>query len=272
MQTLALLLPEPFAGRVIDARARLAEDPVLGRILDPPFAHFTLQMTEDYDWDGLAEALARFARQEAPIPIRTVGLLTVTGPSTGITLEPYRDDRLARFHAELWEVVTPFARGNVAPFYLPDRWVPHVTIKRCGREHAAFGRAMASLSDDTFIWSMEVSELSVQHDPANNNLTRYQRLRVSLGEALPAVPPPGTGTNASIVSVVEPTSDGDAVWSAHVKADDGREIDVRWSAPETVQIMAAARAPLSYFAGARCRLEGETVTHVHAATPHPIAV
>ncbi len=120
MQTLGLHLPQPFAGRVIDARARLAQDPALGRIHDAPFAHFTLQMAEDYDWDGLAPALTRFARQQTPVPIRTVGLLTVTGPSsTGIAVEPYRDDRLARFHAELWEVVTPFARGTVAPFYLP---------------------------------------------------------------------------------------------------------------------------------------------------------
>jgi 2'-5' RNA ligase len=271
MQTLALLLPEPFAGRVIDARARLAEDPALGRIHDPPFAHFTLQMTDDYDWDGLAEALARFAHQQAPVPIHTVGLLTVTGPSTGITLEPYRDDGLARFHAELWEVVTPFARGTVAPFYLPDRWVPHVTIKRCGRERAAFGRAMANLSDETFVWNMQVSEVSVQHDPANNNLTRYQRLRVPLGVAPPAESPPPTVTNATIVGVVEPAGDGDAVWSAQVKPDDGREVEVRWSAPDAVRVMAAARAPLSYFAGARCYLEGGAVSHVHAVTPHPIA-
>src|SRR4051812_20630032 len=94
VQTLGLLLPEPFATRIIEARARLAEDPVLGYISDPPFAHFTLQMADDYDWDGLAGALAEFARQQAPLAIRTVGLLTVTGASTGITLEPYRDDRL----------------------------------------------------------------------------------------------------------------------------------------------------------------------------------
>src|SRR6478736_1665886 len=175
-------MPEPFAGRVVEARARLSEDPQLGRVLDPPFAHFTLQMVDEYDWDALAPALADFARKQAPIPIRTVGLLTVTGPSTGITLEPYRDERLARFHAELWDLVTPFARGTVAPFYLPDRWVPHVTIKRCGPHHAAFGRAMEVLSSDTFIWNMQVDTLSVQHDPANNNQTRYQRLRAALGE------------------------------------------------------------------------------------------
>ncbi len=275
MQTLGLLLPEPFAGRVVDARARLAEDPVLGLIHDPPFAHFTLQMADDYDWDGLADALARFARQQAPIPIRTVGLLTVTGPSTGITLEPYRDDRLARFHAELWEVVTPFARGTVAPFYLPDRWVPHVTIKRCGPQRAAFGRAMASLSDDTFIWTMQVEQLSVQHDPANNNLTRYQRLLAPLGDTSAAPPTEAAAalaSNATIVGVVEPSKDSAApVWCAQIRADDSTQVEVRWSAPEAVRVMAAAKAPLMYFGGARCRLEGAVVADIMAVTPHPIA-
>ena len=120
----------------------------MGRVHDAPFAHFTLQMAEDYDWPGLEAALVDFAQRQKPIPIRTVGLLTVTGPSTGIAIEPYRDARLAEFHAELWEVVTPFARGQVAPFYLPDRWVPHVTVKRCGPYREAHGRAMARLSDD----------------------------------------------------------------------------------------------------------------------------
>src|SRR6476660_3320552 len=99
MQTIGLVLAPAYAQRVIQARAQLAEDPALGRVLDPPFAHFTLQMAADYDWAGLEIALTEFARQQQPVPIRTVGLLTVTGPSTGITVEPYRDDRLAAFHA-----------------------------------------------------------------------------------------------------------------------------------------------------------------------------
>jgi 2'-5' RNA ligase len=270
-----LLLPEPFAGRIIDARARLAEDPALGRMHDPPFVHFTLQMAEDYDWDRLAEALTSFARQQTPVPIRTVGLLTVTGPSTGITLEPYRDERLARFHADLWEVVTPFARGTVAPFYLPDRWVPHVTIKRCGPERAAFGRAMTALSDDTFLWSMQVDQLTVQHDPANNNQTRYQRLLVPLGKA-PAAGPRPPETNATMLQVLEPSKDADPpIWCAQVRADDGREVEVRWTAAETVHVMSAARAPMSYFAGARCWLDDDpacaVVRNIGAVTPYPIA-
>src|SRR6266545_3874908 len=100
----------------------------------------------------------------------------------------------------------PFARGSVAPFYLPDRWVPHVTIKRCGPNRAAFGRAMALLSEDTFVWQMTVDTLVVQHDPDNNNLGRYQRLAARLGACGPRVCPP-VETNATILEVVEPASE-----------------------------------------------------------------
>jgi 2'-5' RNA ligase len=272
VQTLGLLLPEPFATRVIEARARLAEDPILGRIHDPPFAHFTVQMADDYDSDGLAHALAEFARQREPVPIRTVGLLTVTGPSMGITLEPYRDDRLARFHADLWDIVTPFAHGTVAPFYLPDRWVPHVTIKRCGPNGAAFGRAIAVLSGDTFLWHMTVDTLVVQHDPENNNLTRYQRLAARLGASEPGVRPP-VELNATILEVVEPASDAcDPRWKARIRSDDARKVELHWSAADTVRVMSAARAPLCYFRGARCRLDADVVVAVQPVTPAPIAV
>jgi hypothetical protein len=229
-------------------------------------------MADDYDWDGLAEAVSDFARGQSPIPIRTVGLLTVTGPtSTGITLEPYRDDRLARFHRDLWEVVTPFARGTVAPFYLPDRWVPHVTIKRCGPHREAFGRAMRTLSEDTFLWTMDVDTLNVQHDPANNNLTRYQRIVARLGADGWTTPPTGA-SNATILTVGDPPSNGGPpCWSVCVRRDDGTQTELRWSAPDVVRITARARAPLVHFAGARCRLEGGAIVEITPATPVPLA-
>ena len=269
MQTIALLLPEPFATRVTEARALLAEDPALGSVLDPPFAHFTLQMADDYDWDGLRAALTEFVRGQAPIPIRTVGLLTVTGPSTGITLEPYRDDRLAQFHADFWAVATPFARGTVAPFYLPDRWVPHVTIKRCGPHRDAFGHALARLSDETFLWTMQVEALNVQHDPDNNNQTRYQRLLLPLGDA--SAPRRSTAvTNATITAVTEAETNGQPRWTALARVDDGSTSEATWRAPDAVRLMAAARAPLCYFRGARCRVDDGVISAIEAVTPTPL--
>jgi hypothetical protein len=270
MQTLCLLLPEPYAQRVTEARAKLMADAALGRVHDPPFAHFTLQMADDYDWEGLAPALAAFARQQQPIPIRTVGLLCVTGAYTGVAIEPYRDTRLADFHAALWDVVTPFARGTVADFYLPDRWVPHVTVKRCGTDPAAFGRAMCLLADDTYRWTMDVPALAVQHDVDNNNQTRYQRLYEPLG---PAAAPPRTpgATNATIERLDGPApGEDEPTWTAHLRTDAGPTVDVRWTGPETAYLQSEARAAISFFAGGRCTFDGTRVTRVVANTPVPV--
>jgi len=118
---------------------------------------------------------------------------------------------------------------------------------------------------------MQVDTLTVQHDRDNNNLTRYQRLRVPLGDATPPRTPP-VESNATIVQLVEPPTWSDVpVWTLSVRADDATELDLCWSASDTVRIMASAKAPLVYFRGARCRLEAGAVVGVVPVTPHPIA-
>ena len=75
-------------------------------------------MVDEYDWDALAPGVDRLCAEAGAHSDSDRRAADRHRTSTGITLEPYRDERLARFHAELWDVVTPFARGTVAPFYL----------------------------------------------------------------------------------------------------------------------------------------------------------
>ena len=105
---------------------------------------------------------------------------------------------------------------------------------------------MEVLSDETFIWNMQVDTLSVQHDPANNNQTRYQRLCAPLGETQHASVPTAD-CNATIVNVESPADSGTPGWTVSVQTDDGARAEVRWSAPDAVRIMAQAKAPLVYF-------------------------
>ncbi|MPZ13622.1 MAG: hypothetical protein GEU73_04230 [Chloroflexi bacterium] len=180
MQSVCTLLPSDFYERVIDLRASLSADPALGAIYDPPFVHFTLQLAPEYDWPGLEAALAAFAKRQPPFDVRTVGILAFTGSGTTIAIAPFKDQRLADFHAGIWATVSPFAQGEVDLFYHPERWVPHVTIKRCGPHGESFGKAMASLAKERFSWTMTVDNVSVQHDPGKNSLTHYLRLRFPL--------------------------------------------------------------------------------------------
>src|SRR5439155_26327100 len=99
MQSVCTLLPaEPFR-RVVGLRATLSTDAALGAIYDPPFVHVTLQLAEEYDWQGLASALAAFANRWRPFEVSTVGLLTFTGTGSTITIAPRKDQRFAEFHA-----------------------------------------------------------------------------------------------------------------------------------------------------------------------------
>ena len=180
MQSACVLIQPEFASQVVDARAVLSEDPVIGSIYDPPFVHFTIQLAEEYDWAGLERALDSFAAEWEPFELVTSGLQVFTGAETGIAVAPRKDRRLLEFHAAAWEVITPFAQGRVNPFYHPDSWVPHITIKRSGSDPRRFGDAMAKLAATNFTWTTSVSNIAVQHDPGKNSLTHYLRLHFPL--------------------------------------------------------------------------------------------
>jgi len=258
----------------VDLRAALCGDPAVGAIYDPPFVHFTLQLAAEYDWPELEAGLSQFVKRQKPFEMRTIGLLAFTGNNTGIAIAPYKNSQLAEFQAGVWEVASQCAQGRVDPFYHPDNWVPHVTIKRCGPTQQSFGKAMARLAREDVKWTILVNNVSVQHDPGQNSLTHYQRLRFPLGGsgALPAANAQPSETNATIREVIEETSpDGVTAWVAKVKRDTGGELEARWSGPEVIRLMAASKSSAVHFRDARCRLEGEKVMLVLPNTPFPIA-
>ncbi len=274
MQSVCSLLPDQYFRKVVDLRAALCEDLAVGAIYDPPFVHFTLQLAAEYDWPELAAGLAQFAKRNQPFEIRTIGLLAFTGTSTGIAIAPCKDPQLADFHAGVWGIASRCAQGRVDEFYHPDNWVPHVTIKRCGPTEQSFGKAMASLAKEDFKWTMTVDNVSVQHDPGQNSLTHYQRLRFPLGGSSgpPVDGPPPSETNAMMREVLEETApDGTTAWVAKVTRDAGGELEARWSGPEVVRIMAAAKSSMVHFRDARCRVEEERVVSVVPNTPFSIA-
>jgi hypothetical protein len=229
--------------------------------------HATLQLAEEYDWSGLETALAGVAEEFQTFDLRTVGLLAFTGRNTTIAIAPYKNDQLAKFHAAVWEASTPFAGGRVDPFYEPGRWVPHITVKRCGENDQSFGRAMQRLANETFAETSSLRAIGVQHDPGMNSLTHYMRLRFPLGGA--ALVGAAATTNATIVQIAERAED-DLSRLLKIRMDDGREIEEVWSAPAIVREMARAQSSLVHFSNARCRVERGIIAAVVPNTPFPV--
>lgn len=258
MQSVCGLVSPDYFRQVVDLRASLGEDPAIGRIYDPPFVHFTLQLAEEYDWQGLERDLATLAKTLKPFELRTVGLLAFTGNGTGIAVAPYKDRQLAEFHAAVWETASSFAQGRVDQFYHPDRWIPHITIKRCGPHDHSFGHAIARLAKTDFSWTMSIDNVAVQHDPGKNSQTHYLRLRFPLGGGRESVV--AIQTNATILQVTEgKASDASPSWTVTIKLDDGREVSQQWDPPTLVRIMAEAKSSTVHFPNARCRVEHRLV-------------
>ncbi|MBV8083843.1 MAG: 2'-5' RNA ligase family protein [Chloroflexi bacterium] len=271
MQCVCVPVPGEFFERAIDVRARLSEEPALGAVYDPPFAHFTLQMAEDYDWDGLAPALARFAASCEPFEVRTFGLLLATGKSLGVMVAPNKDRAVAEFQAAVWEVVTPFARGHVDPFYHPDVWPPHVTIKRAGSDAAALGRGIVRLAQEDFRWTIPVESIAVQHDPAKDGQTRYQRLCFRFGRPAAARSGEAVEPNATIRAVTDQREESGArTWTLELDVDGGPPLRLTLDAMAMVRLSAAAKAAYPHFTGARCHVNGERLVRVWANTPFPV--
>jgi 2'-5' RNA ligase len=272
VQSVCSVIPAEFNRQIIEARAGLSEDPLLGAIYDPPFAHFTHQLVEDYDWGGLENALAEFADKHPPFEARSIGLLCATGEDTGITVGVYRSPELVAYHNELWGVILPFAKGRMRKQDEPPTWLPHITIKRCGKHFESFGGAMTRLATRSFVWTMTIDNVAVQHDPANNSQTHYQRLSFPLGgTANKPLVIRLTHTNATIRSLDQVSRpDGAPVWTLRVKEDAGTDHELQMTAPEMVRLMAGCNASSVYFAGGRCHIESGKVLAIRPKTPYPV--
>ena len=267
MQSVCTLLPEEFEQQVVAARALVAEEPSIGAIYDPPFAHITHQLAEEYDWEGLGAAIAAFAAKEQPFEAKTMGLwVGGNGEQADVAVIPYASEQMRDFHDRLWEVITPFAQGNVNQFYASENWFPHVTIKRCGTNHEEFGRAMSKLVDTNFRWSFTVDNVSVQHDPGKNSKTHYLRLRFPLGGGS-GEPVSLSDTNGTIARLAE----GEAgSWMATVDLDTGGQVEQRWAAPEFIRMMTSLKCSNVHFEGGRCRVENGRIVALGPNTPHPL--
>ena len=147
MQSICTLLPEELAAKVAEARAIMSEEPSIGRLYDPPFAHFTLQLAEDYDWDQLEAALTEFTRTEKPFEASTSGLLVFGNGDVAIA--PYLSESLRAFQERFWRAVEGTAIGRVRAMDTPGTFLPHVTVKRVGDDRVSAGRAHTRLLENT---------------------------------------------------------------------------------------------------------------------------
>lgn len=128
-----------------------------------PFPHFSYQVAESYDLEGVEPILERIAARVAPFKLRTAGLgiFNVTHPVLYIPI--VRSPVLSALHEVLWDEIAGFAK-EAPEYYHPTQWMPHITLAHGDIDRDKLAEIVRVFSGRQFHWEMSVNNLSLIYD------------------------------------------------------------------------------------------------------------
>jgi 2'-5' RNA ligase len=115
--------------------------------------------------DGAADAIARFARETAPLTLRCESLGVFTEPEAVVFLAALQTHRLSRTHESLHGAIAPVTSGAVA-HYEPGHWLPHCTLAWHLRPEDIASAVATAAETFTLPLSLRVDRLGLVETPA----------------------------------------------------------------------------------------------------------
>lgn len=164
MHGVVSLLDDEHYRRVEEVWAELAEEFGVRGPYSTPFPHFTYQVSEEYDVGAASAGLHSLASRLAPFRVRTAGLGIFCAAKPVLHVPVVRSRELERLHEEVWRALGQPPVGDVARFYGPEMWVPHVTLAQGDLDPDRLAEVVRALSTRDFHWEMEVNNLSLIYD------------------------------------------------------------------------------------------------------------
>lgn len=160
MYAIVSLLDEQHHARMLELWRGLEADCGLAGVALTPLPHFSWHIAAEYDLKRLESALAVLAAGSQPFTVRTTGLGFFTGPSPVVFIPVVKDHTLASYHQRVWELALPAAMGS-STHYMPEGWMPHITLAYGDVDAARLGCAMENLAFQPFTWEIRVDHLAV---------------------------------------------------------------------------------------------------------------
>ena len=143
----------------------------------PALPHFSYHVAERYKAPALETALRGLAANSKPFRAWTSGLGVFTQPVPVLYVAVVRSPELSRYQRWAWWEVHPTANGSL-DYYLPERWVPHITLAQQGLTPENLAEAIRLLAGRDFHWPLDIDNISyVDGSQPEQKL----RLRLMLG-------------------------------------------------------------------------------------------
>jgi len=152
------VLDEPWRERVEEVWGELAAAfglPSVGALRDP---HVTYHVADSYDRDAIDAAMSTIASAVPTFELETHGLGVFRGEQTVLFLHVTPSQALSTLHSAVLQAVDGIARGP-RPFYVPETWVPHITLAAGGLREELLPEIMTLLGRRDYRWRMRATNV-----------------------------------------------------------------------------------------------------------------
>jgi 2'-5' RNA ligase len=173
MHGIVSFLDEPHYRRVEELWAELSGRFDVEGIYVTPYPHFSYQVAESYDREKVASILQLLAGRTGPFLVHTSGLGIFTGPQPILYVPVARSPYLAKLQAELWMAVSR-AAGGVVDYYLPERWLPHITLGFGDITLDKLPAIVGWLNQQSLNWTIPVNNFSFIYDDGQEQTVQYR--------------------------------------------------------------------------------------------------
>ncbi len=126
-------------------------------ILETPTPHLTWHVADSYQPDAV-QILGQLSQSVSPFRMRIAGLGIFSGEVPVLHLSVVKTQEIISLHKILIALISPLA-VNGSLYYLPERWMPHITLAyrdttpenmMCALERLAFRTLEAEVLIDNF--------------------------------------------------------------------------------------------------------------------------
>jgi 2'-5' RNA ligase len=135
--------------------------------------HFTWLGADFFHFAPVEALLQETAGSMSPLMVRATGLCIFTGPLPVITISLVKDAALLEIHTRLWENVRPYS-VTPSPFYLPNRWMPHITLAYHEADPQQLGCAIQEIAFTTIDFEFTAHNLALIYQIPGQDGVRNQ--------------------------------------------------------------------------------------------------
>jgi len=162
MHGIVSLLDKQYDQKVKSLWSELEESCELKGVLETPFPHFSWQVADGYEEDGIEQTLISLSREIEPFEINAVGVGVFSG-DTGVLPVIYipvlRKQVLNMNHRLIWSKLECCA-VNPKELYHAYNWMPHITLAYKDVTKEKLGCAMKLLGYKEINWKIPINNIA----------------------------------------------------------------------------------------------------------------